>query len=188
MKRADLGGLIPAAAVLIALMAIRFADTPAAILPYSVLMVFLVLLSWIDLRTHRLPREIIRVGIVVGGVGLTAAALVIDEPERIWMMVLGAGLALGIMWSIAKASRGQLGDGDVRLAPLLGLQLGWLNPGIVVPGLFFGFVLGAVVAVVLLVTGHADRRSSVPFGPFLAAGTVLAILVGQPFIDLVLAR
>ncbi len=36
-----------------------------------------------------------------------------------------------------------MGDGDVRLAPLLGMYLGWLNPGIVLPGLFFGFVAGA---------------------------------------------
>ncbi len=101
---------------------------------------------------------------------------------------VGAGIALAIMGIIYVASRGGMGDGDVRLAPLLGMYLGWLNPGIVLPGLFFGFVAGAVVGVALMAVDRAGRRSAVPFGPFLALGTVVAIFVGQHFVDLVLAR
>jgi len=47
-------------------------------------------------------------------------------------------VALSAMWLIYRFSNGGMGDGDVRLAPLLGLYLGWLNPGIVLPGLFLG--------------------------------------------------
>jgi leader peptidase (prepilin peptidase)/N-methyltransferase len=78
--------------------------------------------------------------------------------------------------------------GDVRLAPLLGMFLGWLNPGIVLPGLFFGFIAGAVYGVAMMAFDRAGRRTAVPFGPFLALGTIVAIFVGQHFVDLVLAR
>ncbi len=81
-----------------------------------------------------------------------------------------------------------MGDGDVRLAPLLGMYLGWLNPGIVLPGLFFGFLAGAVVGVAMMAGNRAGRRTALPFGPFLALGTVVAIFVGQHFVDIVLAR
>jgi prepilin signal peptidase PulO-like enzyme (type II secretory pathway) len=79
-------------------------------------------------------------------------------------------------------------EGDVRFAPLLGMYLGWLNPGIVLPGLFFGFIAGAVVGVAMMAFDRAGRRTALPFGPFLALGTVVAIFVGQHFVDLVLAR
>jgi leader peptidase (prepilin peptidase)/N-methyltransferase len=144
--------------------------------------------TWIDLHTQRLPREITYVGMILGAGSLSIAAIVIDEPERIWMMALGAAIALAAMWLIYTLSRGGMGDGDVRLAPLLGMYLGWLNPGIVLPGLFFGFVAGAVVGVAMMALARAGRRTAVPFGPFLALGTVVAIFVGQHFVDLVLAR
>jgi leader peptidase (prepilin peptidase)/N-methyltransferase len=144
----------------------------------------LVALSWIDLKTQRLPRQIIYWTALIGVPLLCVAALVEHEPKRIWMMLLGAGIAFALMGLIYVVSRGGMGDGDVRLSPLLGAYLGFLNPGLVPIGLFFGFCLGAVVGVALMVAGKAGRRTAVPFGPFLALGTVLAIFVGQPYIDL----
>ena len=175
-------------AALFVLMAIRFEDTRAAIPAYCILMSVLLAQTWIDLQTQRLPREITYTGITLGIIALAAAAIVIDEPERIWMMALGAAIALAAMWLIYIVSKGGMGDGDVRLAPLLGMYLGWLNPGIVLPGLFFGFVAGAVVGVGMMVFSRAGRRTAVPFGPFLALGTVVAIFVGQHFVDFVLVR
>ena len=161
----------------------------AAVLPaFCILGAALVALTWIDLRERRLPREITHVAFVLGAIALSVAALVDEEPRRIWTMVFGAGLALAIMGAIYLGSRGGLGEGDVRLAPLLGLYLGWLNPGIVPVGLFYGFVLGAVVGVAMMAAGKAGRRTALPFGPFLAAGTVVAVFAGQWFVDLLLHR
>lgn len=158
------------------------------LMAFCVLGASLVALSAIDLRTTRLPREITYTAIAISAPILAAAALVGDEPQRIIGMLVGAVLAFGIMGAIHVAARGGMGDGDVRLAPLLGLHLGWLNPGIVPVGLFFGFLLGAVVGVAIMATRRGDRRTAVPFGPFLAAGAVLAVFVGQAFVDLVLQR
>ena len=175
-------------AALFVLMAIRFEDMRAAIPAYCILMAVLVAQTWIDLHTQRLPREITYTGLILGAISLSVAAIVLDEPERIWMAGLGAVIALAAMWLIYHFSKGGMGDGDVRLAPLLGVYLGWLNPGIVLPGLFFGFIAGAVIGVAMMAGDRAGRRTAVPFGPFLALGTVVAIFWGQHFVDLVLAR
>ncbi len=148
----------------------------------------LIALSWIDLRTKRLPRQIIYVTAVVGVPLLTLAAVVRHEPRRIWMMLLGAACALAFMGLVYLLSRGGMGDGDVRLSPLLGAYLGWLNPGLVAVGLFIGFLAGAVVGVAMMAAGRAGRKTAVPFGPFLALGTVIAVFVGQRCVDLFMRR
>ena len=158
--------------------------TPA----YCVLMAGLVALSWVDLHTRRLPRQIIYGTAVVGIPLLVVAALVEHRPARLWMMLLGAAIALALMGLIYLASRGGMGDGDVRLSPLLGAYLGWLNPGLAPVGLFFGFLVGAVVGVVVVALKRGNRKTAVPFGPFLALGTVVAIFVGQRYIDFLMGR
>ena len=155
---------------------------------FCVLAAGLVALSWIDLQTKRLPRQIIYVTAAMGLPLLCVAALVRHEPRRIWMMLLGAGAALAFMAIVYVASRGGMGDGDVRLSPLLGAFLGWLNPGFVAAGLFLGFLAGAVVGMVLIAVGRGGRKTAVPFGPFLALGTVAAVWTGQPMIDALLHR
>jgi leader peptidase (prepilin peptidase)/N-methyltransferase len=119
---------------------------------------------------------------------LVIAALVKHEPHRIWTMVVGAAGALAFMLIVYVASRGGMGDGDVRLAPLLGAYLGWLNPGMVAMGFFLAFLFGAVVGVAVMIASHGGRKTAVPFGPFLAAGTIAAIWLGQPMIDALLGR
>jgi prepilin signal peptidase PulO-like enzyme (type II secretory pathway) len=177
-----------ATAGIFALFAWEFNDDPATVVAYCILGAALVAQTVIDLHTQRLPREITYTALVLGAIALTVAAVVIDEPERIWMAALGAALALGLMALIYVASNGGMGDGDVRLAPLLGMYLGWINPGIVAPGLFFGFIAGAVVGVAMMAGDSGSRKTAVPFGPFLALGTVIAIFLGQPFVDVVLQR
>ena len=77
------------------------------------------------------------------------------------------------------AGRG-MGLGDVALAPLLGLTLGWLGWGASLTGLLGGFVLGALVGLLLMAVGRAGRRSRVPHGPFMLAGAALGLFAGQP--------
>lgn len=155
---------------------------------FCVLMAGLVALSWIDLLTHRLPREITYATTTIGIPLLCVAALVEGEPKRIWMLAAGAAIALATMALIYWASRGGMGDGDVRLSPLLGAYLGFLNPGFALVGLFFGFFVGAVVGIIVLIVVGGDRKMKVPFGPFMALGTVVAIFFGQNYVDFVLGR
>lgn len=174
-------------ATLFVLFALEFGADPV-VPAFCILAAALVALVWIDLREFRLPREITYTAFVLGSIALVVAALVNGEPERIWNAYLGAGIALAVMGAIYLASRGGMGDGDVRLAPLLGLYLGYLNPGIVPIGLFIGFLLGAIVGVAMMAVGKGGRKTALPFGPFLAAGTVIAVFVGQPIVDVLWHR
>jgi len=168
-------------------MALRFGADP--VLPaFLVLSAALVALVWIDLREFRLPREITYTAIALSAPIIVIAALVDDDPRRIWRAALGAAIALAIMLVIYLASQGGMGDGDVRLAPLLGLHLGYLDPAIVPIGLFLGFAIGAVVGLLAIAFGKAGRKTALPFGPFLAAGTVAAVWAGDPLLDVVLQR
>lgn len=176
-----------ATATLFVLFALKFRDD-VVLVAFCIFAATLVVQTWIDLQTQRLPREITYTGIALGGIALTVAAVVDDEPRRIWMAVLGAVIALALMAAIYYGSKGGMGFGDVILAPLLGMFLGWLNPGIVAPGLFFGFIAGAVVGVGMMAGKRAGRRTPLPFGPFLALGAVVAVFLGQPFVDVVLGR
>lgn len=172
-----------ATAAIFVLFGLKFGADP--VLPaFCVLGAALVALVWIDLHEFRLPREITYTAFLISSILIVIAALANGEPERIWMAALGAAIALALMALIYAVSRGGMGDGDVRLAPLLGLHLGYLNPGIAPVGLFFGFLIGAVVGVLAMAVGKAGRKTALPFGPFLAVGAVAAVFCGQWFIDL----
>lgn len=145
----------------------------------------LIALSCIDLSFHRLPREITYTAFALSSIVIVVAALIDDDAERIWYAAVGAGLAFAIMAPIFLLSRGGMGDGDVRLAPLIGLHLGYISVALVPIGLMFGFALGAVVGVTLIVLGRAGRKTALPFGPFLAAGCIIAVVVGEPIVEAV---
>jgi leader peptidase (prepilin peptidase)/N-methyltransferase len=172
---------------LFAIVMVEF-DRPIVAAAHCVFVAGLVAQTAIDLRTKRLPREITYTTIAVGAPLLAIAAIVVEEPRRLWTALVGAAIATIVMAALYAVSRGGLGDGDVRFAPLLGVYLGWSNPGLALVGLFFGFVVGAVVGVVMMIAGRAGRRTALPFGPFLAIGSMVALFIGQDFIDVVMVR
>jgi leader peptidase (prepilin peptidase)/N-methyltransferase len=80
-----------------------------------------------------------------------------------------------------------MGDGDVRLAGLLGLYLGWIGLAHIPVGLFLGFLAGSLAGIVALARG-GGRKTALPFGPFMAIGAVVAMLWGHPIIELWLGK
>lgn len=171
------------------------ADSVAVLPAYWVFGSATVVLSAIDFRLHLLPREITFVAMGLGAIGLTVGAFLVEEPRRIGLAAFGAGIAIAILGGIYllaalwyRDENVGFGFGDVILAPMLGMFVGFQNPGVVPPAIFFGFLLASLVSVPLLVIGRLDRSSPLPFGPFLALGALVALFVGQHFVDLVLAR
>jgi leader peptidase (prepilin peptidase)/N-methyltransferase len=151
----------------------------------AVLVGALVWLSVIDVRTHRLPRRIIYAAALTGLPWLVVSAWMGDEPGRLRTMAAGGVGALVVFLVIYVAARGSFGDGDVRLAPLLGAYLGFVDAAHVVVGLFLGFVLASVTGVALMLAGRAGRRTALPFGPFMAAGALVTLAFGEPLVRLV---
>lgn len=151
---------------------------------YAAFFWVLVVLTVIDLEHKLLPNRIVLPTFVAGWAGLTAAALVAGEPGRLWGALVGALIFGGFFFVVALIVPAGMGGGDVKLAFVLGTFLGYLDaPALVLAGMFFAFFLGGVIGIVILMAMGGDRKTAVPFGPFLALGTVMAILVGDPIVE-----
>ncbi len=137
----------------------------------AVVFVFLlVVITFIDLDHQLIPNRLTYPGTVVGA--LLAAALDRLGPA----LVAGFGAAV-LLWLIVVVSRGGMGLGDVKLAALIGVFLG--APALAAVALFLGFVSGGLVGLVLLALRLRGRKDAIPFGPFLAAGALGAMLWGE---------
>jgi leader peptidase (prepilin peptidase) / N-methyltransferase len=160
----------------------RFADS-AALPAFLLLAGALVALSVIDLEHFLLPNRIIY-PVAAASTVLLAIAAVVDSDGDAFLRALACGAgAFAVFAALHLVSPRAMGFGDVRLAFLLGLDLGWLGAGEVVLGLLLGFVYGAVIGLLLIATGVRSRRDHIPFGPFLAAGALTALLVGEAILD-----
>jgi leader peptidase (prepilin peptidase) / N-methyltransferase len=145
----------------------------------------LLALSYIDVERMILPKKIVYpLTVLVAALLLLAAA----ETGRWHSYVIGIACAAGwfvVFFAMNLASPRLLGFGDVRLALVLGLSLGWLGFGYVLLGFFAANLIGAVTGITLIATKHMDRQSRIPYGVFLAAGWALAVFAGpellQPF-------
>ncbi|WP_104200479.1 A24 family peptidase [Cryobacterium sp. Y29] len=138
-----------------------------------------VALAMIDLDTHTLPNKILLPAYPVAAVLLTAAALVAGEPGRVLTALIGAAALFGLYLALALISPGGMGLGDVKLAGLLGLYLGYLGWGPLIVGAFGAFLLGGAFGLLLLATRKAKRRSSIPFGPWMLLAAWLGVFFGD---------
>lgn len=171
-----------ACAGLFAAMGLRFADDWA--LPaFLVLAAACLAGAVIDVEHLLLPDRLVFPSLAMATVALAGAAAADGAWDRFGRAVAGAAIAFGALLLLALLKAGAMGGGDVKLALLLGLCLGWLGLGHVALGLFLGFLLGSIVGVVLLVTRARGLKDHFAFGPFLAAGTLLAVWWGVPLLD-----
>ncbi|MDJ0347750.1 A24 family peptidase [Cryobacterium sp. PH29-G1] len=136
-------------------------------------------LAMIDIDTHTLPNKILLPAYVVAAILLTAAALVAGEPQRVLTTFIGAGSLFGLYLALALISPGGMGLGDVKLAGVLGLYLGYLGWAPLIVGAFGAFLLGGVFGLILLISRKAGRRSSIPFGPWMLVATWLGAFFGD---------
>jgi leader peptidase (prepilin peptidase)/N-methyltransferase len=163
-------------AVLLAAVAAVHADDGAALALGAVLVLFLVPMALIDADHRIIPN------LLTGPAALCALALGLaldpsGEPERLIAGVAAAGFFL-----LAVLARpGGMGMGDVKLAGVLGLFLG----ASVAVALAVALVAGTLVGAVIIARKGAavGRKTAVPFGPFLALGGAVAVLVGDPLIS-----
>ena len=108
---------------------------------------------------------------------LAAVGLVRAWSERqLFDAAYGAGIILAIMLVLYFASRGGMGEGDVKLAAVLGLWLG-VEQGILC--LLLAFVSGAVCGCILVVLKYKNSKQALPFGPYLALGAIICYVYGE---------
>lgn len=147
-----------------------------------------VALVFIDLDTQRLPNALTLPSYPILAGLLLLPAVVEGSWSDLLRAVLG-GLALFLLYFVlALVNPAGMGMGDVKLSGVLGMGLAWFGWGVLAVGAMLAFLLGALVGVALLVTGRAGRRTKIPFGPFMVAGALLSILIGQQVADWYVGR
>jgi leader peptidase (prepilin peptidase) / N-methyltransferase len=155
--------------------------------------VMAVRLTVIDVRQHRLPDRIVLPSYAVAGVLLLGAVAVhaVAAPATAavpeagaalfggpGLRVVAGGAALWLFYFLLRALYPPgMGFGDVKLAGVLGMYLGFLGWQHVLAGTFAAFLFGGLWSAGLLASRRATLKSSIPFGPFMLAGSAAAMLV-----------
>ncbi|MEV8369733.1 prepilin peptidase [Microbacterium sp. NPDC064584] len=165
-----------------------FTDTSWARMPVAVPLVLIaylyfaaisIVLTLIDLDTHRLPNAIVLPSYPVAIGLLTLAALFSAD----WPALLRAGIGMAILYAFYFLLRlirpGGMGGGDVKLAGIIGLYLGWIGWGALAVGAFFAFFYGGVFGIGLMIARRAGRKTAIPFGPWMILGAWSGIFVGE---------
>jgi leader peptidase (prepilin peptidase) / N-methyltransferase len=170
-----LGALELVTALVLALLFGRFGGQPD-LLAFVFLGALGVTLAAIDISVQRLPDRLVLPAYPVMIVLLGIAALIGHNGTALVRALIG-GLALaGVYLVLALLRPGGIGGGDVKLAGLTGLALGWLGWPILIAGAVLGFILSAVVSLALIAARRITLRSMICFGPFMLGGALLAAL------------
>ncbi len=179
-----------ASAALWVVAGLRFGAT-WELIPFALLFSVLLALSVIDLELYILPNAITYPSILVSLVVIPGLAFVAtDNPAGailgavVGMVAYAGGLGLTLVaWELIVRKEG-MGAGDVKLAVLLGLWIGYLHPVLVLYSLIAASVLGLVVGAGIYVVRRASQPY--PFGPWLAIGAIAVIVASEPILRTVL--
>jgi len=151
-----------------------------ALVAYLFLMAISIVLTLVDLDTHRLPNAVVLPAYPVLVVLLGASSALTGDWAAFVRALTGmVGLGVGYL-ALALAVPGGMGFGDVKLAGVLGFALAYLGWGPLAVGAFGAFLLGGMFAVGLLLTHRAGRKNGIPFGPWMLGGAWIGIAVGAP--------
>ena len=149
-----------------------------AVLPaFLVSTTTLVVLSAVDLDERRIPNKVLAPAGGLAAVLLLGAALVEGQPGWVGRMLVGALGYAAPMFILGVVAPGSMGMGDVKLAAYLGTHLAWFSLGHVLFGAFLGFLIGAVLGLLLIALRKKGRKDTVPFGPSMAMGAFLVLFV-----------
>lgn len=150
---------------------------------YAVFVASLVLLTVTDLDTLLIPNRMLGPALIVGGALLTIGWIADTESGSIGRAALGGVAYFTVMYVIAVLAKGGLGFGDVKLAVLIGIFTAYLSWGALLVAGIGSFLIGGLVSVVLLAFGKRGRKDAVPFGPFMVAAALVAVVWGTSIAD-----
>ena len=163
-------------AATVAAVAARFGLSPQAP-AFCALAAAGVPLAFFDARTSRLPNVVTLPAYPVSLALLGAAApSLAGGAERFVHALIGMAVAVAFFGLLLLVSPAGIGMGDVKLAGPLGAYLGWLGATAFAAGLVAAWLLAAVTGLGLMLAHRADRKTQIPFGPFLIAATLAVVL------------
>lgn len=171
--------LYPLGTLLGAGIAWQFWDRPATMVVLVLLLLPMLLLAAIDQDVHRLPDRITKPLYPIVALALLVPAVVEGDWSGYLRALIAAVLGFGLYFLLAIVGRGAFGWGDVKLAGVLGMPLGWVSWTTLGYGLVAGFFLAGLWALVLLLTKRVTRKDFIALGPFIIVGA-LGVLVAAP--------
>ena len=171
-------GFALATGALWALIAWRISSTTALIVlvPLLAFAAAAVVLAVVDLAEKRLPNAVIVPALISIAILLVLTSAVTGLWWNLLWALAGSAGMFGLYLLIALIP-GAMGMGDVKLAALIGLTLGWFGLSVWLVGLFAGCLIGGVAAIVALVLRAVRFKGTVPYGPSMLAGALVALLV-----------
>ena len=144
----------------------------------------LIAVFFIDLEHQIIPNELVIAGLI-GGAILFAYNLYLPfqiyADQRWWNPLLGLVVGSGFLFAVSLIGlalyKGEevMGMGDVKLFAPIGLFLGWR---MTLLALFISVVLGGISSLLLMLLGKANRKSMIPFGPFIVTGVFITVMWG----------
>jgi leader peptidase (prepilin peptidase)/N-methyltransferase len=149
---------------------------------YCLLAASFVAISAIDVEHMRIPSPIVYATAAIGAPLLVIASAGTHRWTALLSALIGGAVAFAAFFALFFAVPKGIGFGDVRLAGLCGGFLGWFGYRYVVVGFLVGFIVAGLPAAALLALRKVQRRTQIPFGPFLAAGAIITVLVGPPLV------
>jgi leader peptidase (prepilin peptidase) / N-methyltransferase len=150
---------------------------------YLVFLSSLLALSCIDLELLVLPKRVIYPALILVTTLLAVASAATHDWDRLLIGGVCATAWFAVFFVMNFTSPRILGFGDVRLAPLLGVALGWIGWRYVVLGFFAGNLIGAIIGLSLIAAQRMKREQPVPYGVFLSAGAALAVFAGPEILS-----
>lgn len=145
------------------------------LIPFLWLVPVLVTAAVTDIRTMLIPKRIVWVGLAIGFASIAAVALGMGEPKTLLYAAIGSGAYFTFLFIAHVISPAGMGFGDVRLALVLGLYLGWIDLRLPLFGLLIGNVVYLAYALPQRISRGKEEGRFSPFGPGLAIGTFLAV-------------
>ena len=138
---------------------------------YLILICFLMVISFIDLKHYLIPDQLI---LLMLGTGILLNFFTRELP--ISSILWGVLVPAGMLFLLAVLSKGGMGGGDIKLAGAAGLFLGWPQSLL---ALLLASFLGSIFGLTLLIFRLKKRKDPLPFAPFLSGGIVLTVFFGQ---------
>jgi len=151
---------------------------------FLVLFAALLALGCTDAERLLLPKKIVLPALGMVGALLFMAASATGAWHRLLVAAVCALAWFGAFLTLYLVNPRLLGFGDVRLALLLGLALGWLGVRFVLLGFFAANLIGAVIGIALIAAKAMQRREQMPYGVFLAVGCAIAVFAGPELLRL----
>lgn len=144
---------------------------------FSVFASLMIVIGFIDFEIKYVLNSTVVFGVITGVIFLIFEYIIIKSIP--WTNILGAIIGFLIIWLIVISTSG-MGEGDIDIAFICGLFTG--TKGIIIT-LFLAFIIGGIVASIILILKIKNRKSEIAFGPYLAIGSILAVVSGNELIS-----